>query len=112
MLFPKVNKEVSFVSYLFILLWFTSICDPMVDTLISHHRGGNVLHVGRNLFLRHTADANVGNSEGNEGHLVGTDRDLVSTCKTFVRSVFVLFLALYRVYLVYGTTVFWQSCEN
>ena len=36
--------------------------------------------------------------EMGEQHLMGTDQDLVPKCKAFVRSVFVLFLALDRVY--------------
>ena len=36
--------------------------------------------------------------EMSKRHLVGTDRDPVPTCKAFVGSVVVLFLALYRVY--------------
>ena len=54
--------------YLFIYLFYslTSICDPMVDTLISYHRGDNFLRVGGNLFLRHTTDDTIGHSGGNE----------------------------------------------
>ena len=36
--------------------------------------------------------------EMSEQNLVGTDRDSVLTCKSFVTSVVVLFLALYRLY--------------
>ena len=38
-------------------------------------------------------------------HLVGTDRDLVPTCKAFGRSVDVLFLALYSVYSVHPLVI-------
>ena len=48
--------------------------------------------------MRHTSDGTVGHSGRNsERHLVGTDRNPVPTCKVYVRSVVVLFLALYRV---------------
>ena len=40
----------------------------------------------------------VGHSGGNKQHLVGTDREPVPTCNAFVRSLVVLFLAVYRVY--------------
>ena len=47
-----------------------------------------------------------------ERHLVGTDQDPVPMCNAFVKSIVVLFLALYRVYQVYGTAVFRQPCGN
>ena len=40
----------------------------------------------------------IGHSGRNERHLVGTERDPVPKWKAFVRSVVVLFLALYHVY--------------
>ena len=43
---------------------------------------------------------------GNEGSLVGMNRDPVPTCKAFVGNVVVLSLLLYHMYEVYGTTVF------
>ena len=51
---------------------------------------------GGTLFLIHTTDGAIGHSGGNVQHLVGTDRD--PTYKAYLRSVVVLFLALYRVY--------------
>ena len=51
----------------------TSICDPVVDTLVSYHRGGQEELVGGNLFLRHTID----HSGVNERHLLGMDQDVV-----------------------------------
>ena len=41
-----------------------------------------------------TTDGTIGHSGGNDRRLVVTDRDPVPTCKVFVKSVFVLFLAL------------------
>ena len=64
----------------------------------SYHRGGSRVPCRRKLFLRHTTDGTIGHSGGNERHLVGTDRDPVTTCKAFVKSVVVLFLVLYRAY--------------
>ena len=52
----------------------------------------------RETFLKLTADDVIDNSEGNELHLLETDRDPVPTCIGFVRSVIALFLALYHVY--------------
>ena len=40
----------------------------------------------------------IGHSGGNERHLEGVDRDPAPTCKAFVKSVVVLFLAFNRVY--------------
>ena len=45
----------------------TSICDPMVDNMISYHRGEPCLTcVLGSLLLRYTTDDTIGHSEGNE----------------------------------------------
>ena len=49
-------------------------------------------------FLRHTTDNAIAHSGGNERQLLGVDRDLVPTCKVFVRNVVLLFFDLYRVF--------------
>ena len=76
----------------------TFICNPMLDTLISYNRNGHMYLIRGRLVFRYTTDDKIGHLGVNEWHLVGMDQDPVPTCKAFLRSVVVLFLALYGVY--------------
>ena len=65
----------------------------------SYHRRGYVQLEGGNFFsdIQQMAPLVI-REEMRERHLVGIYRDPIPTCKSFVGSVVVLFLAFFRVY--------------